>query len=109
MPILDLLLEKNPIRLQLQRWGLSKSVFPVTVFAQSRSSERAAEMAKIKQYGLPEAATRGDNKHGIDLLSKFTAAQHEHPEFMTDMRVLTSCVSMVFAGSETTAISLSSI
>jgi len=46
---------------------------------------------------------------GVDLLMKFTQAQHDHPEFMTDRQVLSSCTSMIFAGSETTAISLSSI
>ncbi|OCK78621.1 pisatin demethylase [Lepidopterella palustris CBS 459.81] len=105
MPILDLFLEKNPIKLLLQRWGITKSVFPVTQFAQSRSNERAAEMAKIKAYGLQDS----DNSKGIDLISKFTKAAHDHPEFMTDTQVLTACISMVFAGSETTAISLSSI
>lgn len=106
MPILDLFLEKNPIKLLLQRWGITKSVFPVTLFAQSRSAERADEMAKIKAYGLQAPS---NNAAGIDLLSKFTQAQHDHPDFMTDTQVLTACVSMVFAGSETTAISLSSV
>lgn len=106
MPILDLFLEKNPIKLLLQRWGITKSVFPVTLFAQSRSAERADEMAKIKAYGLQAPS---NNAAGIDLLSKFTQAQHDHPDFMTDTQVLTACVSMVFAGSETTAVSLSSV
>ncbi|KAJ9668219.1 hypothetical protein H2201_001648 [Coniosporium apollinis] len=104
-PLLDLLLEKNPLRLQLQKWGISQTVFPVTAFAQSRSQERAAEMAKIASDGL----TARDPNRGIDLLTKFTQAQHAHPSFMTSTQVLTSCVSMVFAGSETTAISLSTV
>ncbi|KAF2183228.1 pisatin demethylase [Zopfia rhizophila CBS 207.26] len=106
MPILDLLLEKNPIVLLAQRIGLSKTVFPVTLFAQTRSNERAGEIQKIKAYGLPE---NEPNPRGVDLLSKFAQAAHDHPEFMTDTQVLTSCISMVFAGSETTAISLSSV
>ncbi|KAK1063811.1 hypothetical protein LTR74_009141 [Friedmanniomyces endolithicus] len=62
-------------------------------------------MEKIKQEGsLDEGSGRG-----VDLLMKFTQAQHDHPEFMTDRQVLSSCTSMIFAGSETTAISLSSI
>jgi cytochrome P450 len=36
-------------------------------------------------------------------------AEHDHPEFMTDKQVLASCTSMIFAGSETTAISLSAV
>ncbi|KAF2463278.1 pisatin demethylase [Lindgomyces ingoldianus] len=106
MPILDLFLEKNPIRLLAQRLGLNKTVFPVTLFAQTRSNERAGEIQKIKAYGLPDNES---NPRGVDLLSKFAQAAHDHPEFMTDTQVLTSCVSMVFAGSETTGISLSSV
>lgn len=105
IPLLDLLFEKNPIKLKMQKWGISKTVFPVTKFALARSGERAAEMDKIKQDGsLNEASGKS-----VDLLMKFTQAQHDHPEFMTDKQVLSSCTSMIFAGSETTAISLSSI
>lgn len=70
-------------------------------------------MAVVKEKGL--AAVTDDeqansrNAKGIDLLTKFNAAAHDHPEFMTDKQVLTSCISMVFAGSETTAISLSAV
>lgn len=46
---------------------------------------------------------------GQDLLSKFIAAREARPEFMTDSLVMTMAVSMAFAGSETTAISLSSV
>jgi len=106
MPLLDLFLEKNPISLFLQRIGISKTVFPVTLFAQTRSNERADQIQKIKTYGLSEDEA---NPRGVDLLSKFAQAAHDHPEFMDDTRILSSCTSMVFAGSETTAISLSSV
>ena len=46
---------------------------------------------------------------GHDLLSKFIAAREARPEFMTDDLVQTMAVSMAFAGSETTAISLSAV
>jgi len=62
-------------------------------------------MEKIKQDGRLDE----ESGKGVDLLMKFTQAQHDHPEFMTDRQVLSSCTSMIFAGSETTAISLSSI
>ena len=106
MPFLDLLLEKNPISLYCQKIGLSKTVFPVTAFAQARSAERAAEMEKVRETGQtsPHPTTGA-----IDLLTKFTQAQHDHPEFMTDKQVLITANSMIFAGSETTAISLSSV
>lgn len=44
-----------------------------------------------------------------DLLSKFLAARDARPEFMSDKLVLAMAVSMAFAGSETTAISLSAV
>lgn len=104
MPILDLFLKKNVVKLQLQKWGLWKTLFPATRFALDRAAERGDEMRSIKEKGLD--TSRGGS---IDFLSKFTQAQHDHPEFMTDDLVLTSCLSMILAGSETTAISLSSI
>lgn len=118
MPILDLLLEKNPFRLYLERWGLSKKVFPATKFAQSRADERAAEMAKVRLHGLDSSqlvkkssssSSSSSATAGIDLLTKFNAAMHDHPDFMTDTQVLSLSLSMVLAGSETTAISLSSV
>ncbi|KAI5199371.1 benzoate 4-monooxygenase cytochrome-like protein P450 [Aureobasidium subglaciale] len=105
MPFLDLLLEKNPLKLQLEKWGINKKVFPVTKFALDRSGERKDEMQKVRETGIVEKRPG----RGIDLLTKFNQAQHDHPEFMTDAQVLAASTSMVFAGSETTAISLSSI
>lgn len=105
MPLIDLLLEKNPLKLQLERWGLNKKVFPVTKFALARAHERKDEMAKIREVGVVE---KPDGR-GIDLLTKFNQAAYDHPEFMTDAQVLASCTSMILAGSETTAISLSAV
>ncbi|RYN42572.1 hypothetical protein AA0113_g5725 [Alternaria arborescens] len=106
IPILDRLLWKNPISLFAQRIGLDKRVHPVTLFALNRSSERATQVEKIKRFGLSDDEKA--NPHGIDLLSKFAQASHDH-EFMDDNRILSTCTSMVFAGSETTAISLSAV
>lgn len=44
-----------------------------------------------------------------DLLSKFLAAREARPDFMSDVLVQTMAVSMAFAGSETTAISLAAV
>ena len=44
-----------------------------------------------------------------DLLSKFLASKEARPDFMTDRLVQTMAVSMAFAGSETTAITLSAV
>jgi len=114
IPVLDLFLQKNVLKLQLQKWGVLKTVFPATRFALDRSAEREGDMKIIKEKGISALQEKFQpanlkDVRGVDLLSKFTQAQHDHPEFMTDDLVLTSCLSMVFAGSETTAISLSSI
>ena len=106
IPILDRLLWKNPISLFAQRVGLDKRIHPVTLFALSRSNERAGQVEKIKRHGLSDDEKA--NPRGIDLLSKFAQASHDHP-FMDDNRILSTCTSMIFAGSETTAISLSAI
>lgn len=106
MPILDRILWKNPISLFAQRIGLDKRIHPVTLFALSRSNERAQQVSKIKKFGLSDDERA--NPRGIDLLSKFAQASHDHP-FMDDNRILSTCTSMVFAGSETTAISLSAV
>lgn len=106
MPILDRLLWKNPIALFAQRIGLDKRVHPVTLFALNRSKERVSQVEKIKRFGLSDDEKA--NPHGIDLLSKFAQASHDH-DFMDDDRILSTCTSMIFAGSETTAISLSAV
>lgn len=49
------------------------------------------------------------NVKSPDLLSKFLAAGQSQPEFMSQTLVQTMAVSMAFAGSETTAISLSAV
>lgn len=105
MAWIDLLLEKNPLKLQMEKWGIIKKVFPITQFALSRAAERRDEMEKIKTTGK----LGGHSERGVDFLTKFTLAQHDHPDFMTDSQVLAVSCSMVFAGSETTAISLSSV
>ena len=51
----------------------------------------------------------GESSQRADLLAMFMKAQADRPEFMTDQRVLTMAVSMTFAGSETTAISLAAV
>ena len=77
---------------------------PVAGFAKKNMTERLDEMEAAKSQGIKEHTDqRGD------LLSMFLAAQQKNPEFMTDNRVLVMAVSMAFAGSETTAISLAAV
>ncbi|SPO04753.1 related to pisatin demethylase cytochrome P450 [Cephalotrichum gorgonifer] len=107
IPFLDLLLLKNPIYLKLSEWGIVDATFPVARFARARMSERLPSLSADGSI-LP---TKGASKPQTqpDLLSKFLAAHDARPAFMTDTLVQTMAVSMAFAGSETTAISLSAV
>ncbi|KAJ5450254.1 uncharacterized protein N7458_006703 [Penicillium daleae] len=102
IPFLDRLLLKNPIYLKLSQWGFIDATFPVARFASNRMAERLPELSQGK------SATELGVK-SPDLLSKFLAAHEAHPEFMSETLVQTMAVSMAFAGSETTAISLSAV
>ncbi|KXJ85484.1 cytochrome P450 [Microdochium bolleyi] len=102
IPWLDRLLLKNPIYLKLAQWGVIDATFPVAKFARARMNERL----RSDEKALEEAKV--DSK-ATDLLSKFLAAQQARPDFMDDVLVQTMAVSMAFAGSETTAISLAAV
>jgi cytochrome P450 len=103
MPWLDLILLKNPIILLLDKLGLRFFQFPVATFAKQRMTERLKVPEKLRADGGEHASQRPD------LLSRFLKAKEDRPEVMDDTRVLTMAVSMAFAGSETTAISLSAV
>jgi cytochrome P450 len=107
IPFLDLLFLKNPLILLLDRLGVKLFAFPVTTFAKTRMSERLADIERNKSSGGDPNEKNPSNR--ADLLSMFLKAQSDRPEFMTDARVLTMAVSMAFAGSETTAISLAAV
>ena len=68
---LDLIWEKNPLKMQLQKWGLNNTVFPVTKFALDQNRERTSEMEKIRQDGKLDE----ESGKGVDLLMKFTQAR----------------------------------
>jgi cytochrome P450 len=101
---LDLLFLKNPIYLLASTYGLIDVTFPVARFAQDRMRERL-----LKEHSSVEMSASPFPNTQPDLLSKFIQAKTDHPNFMTDSLVTTMAVSMAFAGSETTAISLSSV
>lgn len=106
MPWLDLLLLKNPILRLLDKLGIMSFTFPVVTFAKKHMNERLAEMQQRKEKGKGDDTST--DRRG-DLLSMFLKAKADHPDFMTDARILTLAVSMAFAGSETTAISLAAV
>lgn len=104
IPILDLLFLKNPLYLLLSKWGFIDSTFPVAKFAQNRMAERYPKTADGSVLPTEEKVAMKP-----DLLSKFIQAKADRPDFMNDSLVMTMAVSMAFAGSETTAISLAAV
>lgn len=68
-----------------------------------------AERYPKDKNGSPLPTTEPKSKRQPDLLSKFYQAKEDRQEFMTDKHVQTMAVSMAFAGSETTAITLSAV
>jgi cytochrome P450 len=95
---------KNPVLRYLDQYNLySPGTSAVVRFAQARIAERFAEPNDAKIKSGPNGAVK---KSRGDLLEQFLKAKADHPEFMTDERVLVMATSMAFAGSETTAISL---
>ena len=67
-------------------------------------AERLSEKKNAKASSIEAAPTTRD-----DLLSQFLKAKENNPAFFHDGRVLVMAVSMAFAGSETTAISLAAV
>ncbi|KAF6808705.1 cytochrome p450 [Colletotrichum sojae] len=108
IPLLDRLLLKNPVYLKLSQWGFIDATFPVARFARARMAERLPELGSANEPLLPISSGKKQAQQP-DLLSKFLAAREARPDFMTDVLVQTMAVSMAFAGSETTAISLAAV
>lgn len=77
--------------------------FPVVTFAQAHMDERLEEIKACGKRVTAAAIGRGD------LLSMFLQAKDDRPDFFNDRQVLTMAVSMAFAGSETTGISLAAV
>lgn len=101
VPVLDLVYRRNPIRMWLNRHGWfnpppSKSV----PFAMKRQQERRHLLAEKKINGDSEAQT---------LTDKFLYAAEAHPDVMGNNEILAMGLSIIAAGSDTTAISLSAV
>ncbi|KAL7268166.1 hypothetical protein RUND412_009219 [Rhizina undulata] len=90
MPFLDRLLGKNPLFTYL-----STPTSKVVTFALARVSDRLKS---------PPASTKS-----TDFLSKFLQSRAEKPDTVKEEYVVAWCTSNVFAGSDTTAISLRAI
>ena len=83
------------------------STFPVVKFARARMDERLNELDFSKSREVD--ANPASRNRPADLLSMFLKAKDERPDFFHEGRVLTMAVSMAFAGSDTSAISLSAV
>ncbi|GAM89095.1 hypothetical protein ANO11243_071300 [Dothideomycetidae sp. 11243] len=97
IPWLDKIFLKNPIRLWLSKHGLLTSKSPIAAFALQRIQERNSE--KLAST-IP---------HSRDFLSRFLEAHAKDSSFISQERVTALTVANIFAGSDTTAISLRAI
>lgn len=102
MPLIDTIIVKNPIRLWISRLGFTNTTTPVAAFARARMAER-----DHVQLGEDEKPSAGTNSR--DFLSRFQEAHQNDPAFVTQQRILAVTVANMFAGSDTTAISLRAI
>lgn len=99
---MDCLLLKNPIRLFLTRIGILNATSPVVAFAKNRMTAR---LASTKAPSETEAGAQPNR----DFLTRFLEASEKDPEFMHQNRVLALTTANMFAGSDTTAITLRAI
>ena len=100
-PILDLIYHKNPILMWLNRHGWFNRLPPKAVpFALTRQQERRQLLAEKKVAGDSAEQT---------LTDKFIHASEAHPDVVGDAAVLGMGLSIIAAGSDTTAISLSAL
>ena len=101
VPDLDLVFRKNPIRMWLNRHGWFNPLPSKSVpFAMKRQQERRQLLAEKKIEGDSEEQT---------LTDKFIHAAEAHPDVMGNTEVLAMGLSIIAAGSDTTAISLSAV
>ncbi len=95
---------KNPIRMWMSKKGLLNATSPVAIFAKSRMASHLNATGN-----QVEKVPQDDQSARRDFLSRFLEAGEKDPAFMTPERVLSLTSANVFAGSDTTAISLRAI
>jgi cytochrome P450 len=100
MPILDILLKRNPL---LKLLPTKPSVF--FTFASRIVQERLAA-TKSKNQLDPENGRGSDRKEYPDLLANFIAARPTYPNIMTELRITHYCTTNVVAGANNSALSL---
>ncbi|KAJ5667370.1 hypothetical protein N7507_003234 [Penicillium longicatenatum] len=102
-PWLDGLFVKNPIKLFLESKGLWPTSPNATIIKFALDQQR-----KQSKYNV-DGKGEGCSKQGVDLLQRFLQSQRKNPEFLTDDRITAMCASLIIAGSDSTAISLSGV
>ncbi|RSL89717.1 hypothetical protein CEP52_014809 [Fusarium oligoseptatum] len=98
IPFLDRLFIKNPIKIWMAKNGLLNSSAPVAEFAKKHVIERQRE----EESGIAKAPRR-------DFLNRFKEARAKDPEFITEQLVLALTVANMFAGSDTTGITMRAV
>ncbi|KAL9110772.1 MAG: hypothetical protein Q9227_004764 [Pyrenula ochraceoflavens] len=106
IPWLDKLFLKNPLLLWLGRRGFLNASSPVARKVLRLQTARVQQDAEGK---LPESSSDTPSSSAEDLLSKFIQAKHQHPDIITDREITMLGLSMFFAGSDTTAWTLTAI
>ena len=107
-PPVDKLLWKNPVYLLLGKLGWYNKVTPTVPFAQRRVTARLDALSKLEKQAPTDNNGRSATKQ-IDLLAKFLRAKNDFPDTVDDRAVLGLTLSMVNAGSDTTATTLAAI
>ncbi|KAI6758732.1 hypothetical protein HG530_010972 [Fusarium avenaceum] len=98
IPFLDNLFIKNPIKIWMVKQGFLNSSAPVAEFARKHLIERQKE----EESGLGKVPRR-------DFLNRFKEAHKKDPDFITEQLVLALTVANMFAGSDTTGITLRAV
>ncbi|KAL0262771.1 hypothetical protein SLS55_001744 [Diplodia seriata] len=112
MPILDRVFLKNPFRLWKSKHGYSRSNTPVVEFAKKRmaeSNDDDVEDGKDDNNNNNNNTDEQQQPKQLDFLSRFRASHRKDPAFIGPDRVLALTVANMFAGSDTTAISLRAV
>lgn len=94
----------NPLRIWLNRLGLFNLSSPVVAFARKCMADRLDQ--KARHLTMTE---HNEQIGSQDFLSRFADAGRKDPGFMTRDRILTMTTTNMFAGSDTTAITLRAI
>ncbi|KAF9884372.1 hypothetical protein FE257_001828 [Aspergillus nanangensis] len=104
MPILHWVFLKNPIRVLLSRLGLIDSSVPAVAFAKRCIDDRLHSQKHTTHTGDDDSANKKR-----DFLTRFIEARQKDPDFMTTDRILALTTANMFAGSDTTAITLRAV